>query len=125
MMLLYVCPTCGHWQDQSLAVSLGNAFAAMAQALTGNNPVQTPATTVECSACHAAMTQVQPTDRLFAWKPEEHDSAAPMLYPTTGKETVITDEATGVVITLQPGTPEPWRAAWIKAFKKNGEDEPK
>jgi hypothetical protein len=107
-MLLYICSQCGHWQDLSLAVALGNVFAGVAQALAGK-PLETPAN-IECPDGHGAMTLVQPTDRIAL---------------RTEVETTLTDEKTGIVMVIQPDTPESWRRAAIEMFTENGEEEPK
>ena len=57
-MILYVCPTCGAWQDVSLLKALSDIFAgAGAKATTQQG--------YPCPAGHGFMAQVQPTDTLI------------------------------------------------------------
>lgn len=106
-MLLYVCPQCGRWQDQSLTIALSQAMNVLSQAWSGRQPQTIPAFP-ECPEGHGAMTLIQPTDRL-ALRVDE--------------EITMTDKATGIAMTIQPNTPESWRRAAIEMFTRNGEDE--
>ena len=58
-MILYVCPTCGAWQDVSLLKALSDIFAGVAGAKTGTQQGY------PCPAGHGFMVQVQPTDTLI------------------------------------------------------------
>lgn len=61
-MLLYVCRTCGRWQDVSLLKSMNDAFAQVARLMNQHPPEQLG---YPCPAGHGLMVQIQPSDRVY------------------------------------------------------------
>lgn len=65
-MILYHCPTCGAWQDVSIAQAIMNAFAPFAEmAAKLNNQPYAPQETYPCPAVHGLMVQIQPYERIM------------------------------------------------------------
>lgn len=82
MMILYVCPQCGRWQDVSLGAAIvtavNNTFAKMRVPTYEDDGVPCP------SGRHGLMHMVTSDDRLEVWKPwnQETDHVAINTEPT-------------------------------------------
>lgn len=61
-MLLYTCPTCGRWQDVSLAQAFSEVTANIAKAF---NQVAPEHLGYPCPAGHGLMVQVMPEQRVY------------------------------------------------------------
>lgn len=70
-MLLYVCKTCGRWQDVSIARSLNDAVAALAR-LMNQQPPEQPG--YPCPAGCGLMEHV-PSDARIVIRPREIEAS--------------------------------------------------
>jgi hypothetical protein len=61
-MLLYVCPTCGRWQDAKLGEIINNALANISRSLNQQPPEQLG---YPCPVGHGLMVWVKATDRVY------------------------------------------------------------
>lgn len=69
-MILYVCRTCGKWQDVSLAQGLQKALldGMFANASAEQKSALMDANVFDCPDGHGAMVQVQPNQRIMIWE---------------------------------------------------------